>query len=932
MKFDLTIDKNAEAVIDETLCINCGKCSRICPTDAIEEYSKTVYCMFTDCGQGKGRDAEAKYFREAKELAVESTCSEGCPLGIVPQSIAALVKAGHIDEAYKLIDERSPLPKICAAVCDNVCAAFCKRGSMIDTALNMKALEGYVLSRANIRPHKFMKRYNQHIAVIGGGPAGLSAALELTKAGYEAVIFEKDKVLGGALNWGIPDFRLKKELLAEETERVVSAGIQVRYGMEIGADYMLEDIWREGFSACIIAVGASEGLIPELPGTDAEMVYDGVSVMRQINGGEDEGLELGQTVAVIGNGEFAADTARMLKRQGRDVICASAANPEDMQLSQESIQAMKEEAIDFRAAAAPKQIISSEGRVKAVEFTNIEYIEDDRGVLKANAVKGSEFNIFCDSVVFAQRRRCNAGAIVNVETFPGGIIRVDDCCRTNKEGILACGDAAGRAGSVAHAMASGRRAAAEICRQLCGMRSSLNSNESVVKNAPDATIIYPENVPRIIPQVERTIKEGAPQPEERSFTEDIVKILRDAGIQEVMPNFPCRDSSAAMRKVAIIGGGIAGITAAIDLAEKGYAPTIMEKSPALGGHYRWFSSRGRIDKELMDRELEKIESSGISVIYNINAGAVPDIKSLFSMGFEAVIFAIGESQGLKPDMPNADCHGVFDIISLAGRLADNEEISGIGRQIIVSGSDEMTFDTAMTLRSRGHQVTVMSPREKGALRSCAAHVAAALDAGVNLVTGVELIGINQENGRLSGVKGKVTERGIVIDISCDSLVLGGTGRPDTEAIAKKNPELDIDDKGYIVADERLITSIYGVFAIGDFHMSAVEAGHAAASTADSFMKHEDIRKSAVLRQEEQEDKGASKYEIFEGSSGKDSGFETGRRILEAEAAKTEASRCLQCGYRREVGSRCIGCGICVSECPAGAVLLRPLSGAEAEEV
>ena len=136
--------------------------------------------------------------------------------------------------------------------------------------------------------------------------------------------------------------------------------------------------------------------------------------------------------------------------------------------------------------------------------------------------------------------------------------------------------------------------------------------------------------------------QGAEGPGNSLFTEDVLALVREAGIKEQMPAFlPYDDEGRTKQKVAVIGGGLSGITAAIDLAESGYMPTIFEKEPALGGSLRWLASEKRVDKALLDSELEKIERSGISVICNVQAGATPDIKALFAAGYESVLFAIG---------------------------------------------------------------------------------------------------------------------------------------------------------------------------------------------------------------------------------------------------------------------------------------------------
>lgn len=928
MKFNLTIDKTAEAVIDERICINCGKCSRICPSDAVEECRKTVYCMFPDCSVGKGTQSAAVSFKEAKRVAEEMSCAEGCPLGIVPQAVASLVDRGDIEGAYELIAEKNPLPGICAAICEQECMEHCKRGNLLDAPVNIRGLERYVLNRSRRKPLRHIRKYSERIAVIGAGPAGLAAAFELSAEGYSVTVFEKDKRAGGVLRWGTPDFRLDRSLLDEEIDRILSAGIDVRYGYNIGEDHGLEDILNEGFAACLIAVGASEGVVPEIRGAESRMVCDWVRLMRQINGEENEGIELGSNVIIIGGGEMAEDAARVLLRMGRNVVCAAAEAPDDLQISDDSFRALVREGAAFKPLVEPKQIISENGIVKAVEFIRVEYIEDDRGVSRPQQIKGSEFNMFCDTVVFAEERKCSVGRISNVETYPDGKIKVDSWNRTNKDMIFACGDAADEGETTAQAMASGRDAARAIDAVLRG--SAVYGKAREISGAPDSSVIYPENVAEIKPQFEKVIRDGE-EHQIKQYAEDIEAILHDAGVSEDLPRFSRKAEDGSLRrKVAVIGGGVAGITAAIELAGAGYMPTIFEKYTELGGRYRWLSSSKRVNKELLAAKLGLVEKSGIEVVYNAAAGVAPDIEELFAQGYEAVLFAIGESCGKLPDMENVSCRGVFELTALMSRLIGRGEIDGVGRHIVITGCDEMTFDAARMLREYDSQVTVISPLGKTDLRECITSIAAAVDEGVNLVTGVELDGIKQKNGVLTGIKCLVKERNISIDIECDTVVIGGTARPDTHAISMRNPKLETDSEGYIVADRCMVTSMYGVFATGDFSGTAVEAGRAGAAAVRNFLEGKEIIPVVSSKPSEGDEKDPPKYEIFEGRRYSGSGFETGRCVFDREQAAAEASRCLGCGYSRQISERCIGCGICELVCPAGAITLRQIRSEEVE--
>ena len=943
MKFNLTVDKRAEAAIDGRLCVNCGKCGQVCPAEAVDEYRRTVYCMFPDCGDENGADGgegtagrgadDFCTFSDAHAKAMEGGCTAACPLGIVPQMVASLVQRGDLDGAYSYIAEKNPLPRVCAAICEEVCSGSCMRGRVIDEPLNIRALERYAVSSAGAGKAKrrYSRRFDEKVAVIGSGPAGLAAASRLAQAGYGVTIFERDSRPGGSLYWAVPDFRIDRAQLAEEISELIAAGIDIRYHCNVGraaADYPLGEIMHEGFSACVIATGASDGLIPAIPGSDAGMVFDGVSFMHGING-KDGGLVPGDRVIVEGGSELAADICRLLRRMGRNVLCIFAADQSELRMSEESLNVMLEEGVEFRDKTEISRIMAEDGSVKAVEVIRTGYAPDESGRLMLLGIKGSEAGIACDTVVFADDQRCAAGDVCGAETYPDGCVKTDADFRTSRPMVFACGDAAGMGRSLPEAMASGIAAADAVGRALHGTYTP--GIKGALFNAPDLTAIYSENVQKIQRQTEQVLRSYDPEGAggSRPFTEDVQALVREAGIKEQMPAFlPHDEKGEPKQKVAVVGGGLSGITAAIDLAEAGYMPTIFEKEPALGGKLRWLASEKRVDKALLDSELEKIERSGISVICNAQAGVTPDIKTLFSTGYKAVLFAIGETRGSKPALENAGCRGVFEAVSLMGKLIGHEKVRGLGNRVIVTGGDDLSFDVARMLKAAGAQVLVLAPCSRGMLKAGAASVAAVLDEGIDLVTGIEVISVKAVDGHLAGVVCRVSERKVDIDISCDTLIFGGTAVPDTRAIKVRNSSLDIDENGYIQVDEKLITSMYGVFSSGGLDMSPQEAGHAGAEAVRCFLESREFPKVPGVPgsgMENTELTGAAvKHEMIEGSRDANRGFVSGSCVLEPHRAAVEASRCLGCGYRAVDPARCMGCGVCVTVCPSGAVTMRSI--------
>lgn len=924
MRFNVTVDKKTEAVIDRKRCVNCGECRDICPTGAVQELQKTVVCM-------KG-SSTAGFFPDAKKQSVEMACSSGCPLGIVPQAIASYVEKGELASAAEHIWARNPMPGVCASVCEHLCKDTCKRSLIGDAPLNMKGLEGYVLDNTETKPLKYIRKYHERIAVIGSGPAGLSAAYHMAMAGYGVTIFEKDRLPGGALRWGIPANRLSKDLVKEEIDRIVNAGIEVRCGWHIGEDHSLEELWAEGFSAIIIAAGESYGIMPELPGSDGIGVYDGVKIMRQITGGEDEGAQIGESIVVVGGGGFAADLARTLKRMDKDVLCVVEERREDLQIAAEIAERLDEEGIDLKTAATVGQIITEDGKVKAVELVKIDHIEDERGVLQPHIIKGSGLNFFCDTVVFASGQKSAVEGICNAETYPNGKIKIDENYKTNKEMIFACGDVTGRTSSVVEALAAGKEVAAKVDAALSGAAEP--EKEHVIYSAPDGHALHIENIRMSIPQFEEKIIEPVRDDEdpfaEDSLTgenrteqnqdaaEDILAMLRSAGIEEEMPVFEFEPEA---KKAAVIGGGIAGITAAISLARKGICPVIFEKMPALGGSYRWLASEKRIDRDVLIRELDKVEAAGIEVVYGVAAGIKPNIEDIFSMGFDAILFAVGEYGGNRHEIEGTEHVGVFDMVSLAGALADDQIIPDLGKKILVAGGDGLTFDVARRLREDCEEVTVLAPWSRGVLQTVTGAADVAVDEGVNLVTGVEVVAVEQKDGRAYNAVCLVKEKDYTINVPCDTLILGGGG-PDTKTIAIRNLELDMEENGHISVDHRLEASIPGVFSIGNMDMSAADAGRAGAAAVENKLTGND---TYIGINAGEKGKLPSDHEMIEGGRPVQvKGFEEGRKIFSCRQAASEASRCMSCGYQALDTELCMGCGICARVCPVNAISMKPV--------
>ena len=898
MDLTLNIEKILDATIDSSRCVNCDSCGQICPMGAIKETERGV----------EGLSPE--------KLAKARPSSEGCPLGIIPQVLAEYIRAGRIEDAAAYLYKKSPFARICARVCDQFCSDQDRCRMLFGTPVNMPALERYLTDKIAPGPLEYKKKYSEKIAVIGSGPAGLAAAHALAEKGYPVTIFEKDDVPGGSMSWGIPGFRLDKDLLDSEISRILAGGIELRTGVAIGEDITVDEL-REEFDAIVMAIGASKGALLNFEGTDGDMVFDGVSVLRAINlEPENEFTAVGERVVVIGGSKFAADVSRTLARKGKTVTCVAMEEEENLNISDEERNSMSAEGIDFRCKAAPRRIVRNNGQITEVEFGSVIFTTDEEGKKVPTITDRDSFYVTCDTVVFAVGRKFGGDEIGEFKRFPDGALQADRHSRTSEERVFACGDITGSSNAVPGAIRSGRDTADNVDAFLRG-RMLPKRRAAAVKQEPVETVIR-EEIAMIRPAKESIIFSKSGKLTEKP-AEDITAILRDAGIEEEMPVLVDRNAEdfASKKKVAVIGGGIAGISASISLAKMGYAPTLFEKTPYLGGRYRWLSSDKRIDSEGFDEELSKVAASGIEVVTNASAGIKPSISELKAAGYGAILFAGGESRGVRPDIPGVYSVGIFEMVSLASRLARDLVINGLKGNAIVIGSDEMAVDVARKLKEYADDVTLICRCSKEDLMK-KAPVDDALEEGVNLVTGTELMGLDTSEGTIKAADLMIIEKDLPINVPCDTLVIGDTEVADTATIVARNPALKANEKGALITDDKLSTPIKGVFSIGNFNMSAADLGREGAAAVDSFFNDGDYSFQMSSKEE-----ATYKYEIIEGKTMSDKGFEVGRRLLSTKQARQEAARFICTGYHTVDSRRCIGCGICTDVCPEGAIELVP---------
>ena len=407
-------------------------------------------------------------------------CMEGCPVSIDIPGFIAKVKEGKFEDAYHVISEYSALPAVCGRVCpqESQCEAKCIRG-IKGEAVSIGKLERFVADWARengIKPQAPASTNGKKIAVIGSGPAGLTCAGDLAKAGYEVTIFEALHEAGGVLSYGIPEFRLPKQtVVASEVENVKALGVKIETNVVIGKATTIDELLHEeGFDAVFIGSGAGLPKFMGIPGENANGVFSANEYLTRSNlmkaFREDFATPIvgGKKVAVVGGGNVAMDAARTALRLGAEVHIVYRRSEAELPARVEEVHHAKEEGIIFDLLTNPKEILVDEnGWVKGIKVVKMELGEPDAtGRRRPVEVEGSEYTIEVDTVIMSLGTSPNpliSSTTDGLETNKWKCITADeDNGATTKEGVYAGGDAVTGAATVILAMGAGKAAAKGI--------------------------------------------------------------------------------------------------------------------------------------------------------------------------------------------------------------------------------------------------------------------------------------------------------------------------------------------------------------------------------------------------------------------------------------------------------------------------------------
>jgi len=405
-------------------------------------------------------------------------CIQGCSVGIdIPAFIKCIVK-GDFDSAISTIKESNYLPAICGRVCpqEEQCEKYCILGKKYEPVA-IGRLERFAADheRKDFKPES--KPAGKKVAVVGSGPAGLTAAAYLARYGHGVTIFEALHEPGGVLVYGIPEFRLPKEIVSSEIEFIRKLGVEIKLDTVIGNTLTVDDLFDMGYSAAFVGTGAGFPKFLHVPGENLNQIYSGneflirINLMKSYKFPEyDTPIKAGKKVAVIGGGNAAVDCARCAVRLGSEVTVIYRRTEREMPARSEELIHAREEGINFRTLTAPVKFLGDEkGRVRKMECVQTRLGEPgESGRCRPIPVRGSEFVADVDTVVIGIGQSPNPliPHTTELKTTKLGTIVVDKDCRTSKEGVFAGGDITTGAATVILAMGAGKRAAKVIHQYL----------------------------------------------------------------------------------------------------------------------------------------------------------------------------------------------------------------------------------------------------------------------------------------------------------------------------------------------------------------------------------------------------------------------------------------------------------------------------------
>ena len=539
------------AKVEKANCVACGKCVEFCPAGAVKLGQKL--CDKEGCEvqypriplpseQPWGEHMWSHNYRDVNRINCYDTgtapCKTACPAHIAVQGYLKLAKEGRYDDALALIKKDNPLPAVCGHVCNRRCEDACTRGT-VDEAVAIDEVKRFLAERDLKAETRYIPKktipslkggFDEKIAIIGAGPAGLSCAYYLALTGYKPTIFEKNEEPGGMLRYGIPSYKLEKDLLAAEIDVIRELGVEIRCGVEIGKDITIEELREQGYRGFYVAIGCQRGRKPGITGENAKGAYAAVDFLREA--GAKESFALEGDVVVVGGGNVAIDAARISSRcvdAKISMFCLE--QRENMPASKEEIAEALEEGIELNCGWGPKEVLEEDGKVAGVVFKKCIRVLDEQGRFSPEYDEEQTVTIPCKHVIFSVgqaiewgdmldnldlKRRPNGGALADKLTY-----------QTSEPDIFVGGDVYTGPRFAIDAIAAGREGAISLHRYVhenCTLTIGRNRRDFVELDKNNISVDSYDTSKRQIPaKADEKVQAATFRDLSHSLTEEQVK-------------------------------------------------------------------------------------------------------------------------------------------------------------------------------------------------------------------------------------------------------------------------------------------------------------------------------------------------------------------------------------------------------------------------
>ena len=501
------------ARVEKADCVACGKCVEACPAGAVKLGQKLCKKDGTDVQyprhplpsqQKWGPHMWDENYRDNNRINCYDTgtapCKTACPAHIAVQGYLKLAAQGKYQEALALIRKDNPLPAICGRICNRRCEDACTRGT-IDQAIAIDEVKNFLAQldlKAETRyiPPKVVPtlegEFHEKIAIVGAGPAGLSCAFYLAEKGYKPTIFEKNEKPGGMLRYGVPSFKLEKDVIDGEIEVIKAMGVEIKCGIEVGKDMTIQQLREQGYKAFYIAIGCQGGRKAGIPGEDTEGVMTAVDFLRTVGG--NEAYPVFGNAVVVGGGNVAIDVARTAHRCGADSVTMFCLEPrEKMPASEEEIAEATEEGVSLNCGWGPKEILTENGKVTGIVFKRCVSVWDESGRFSPTYDEADTKTVPCDRVFLSIGQSIQWGSLLDgtkVELGRGNGAKADSLTyQTAEPDIFVGGDVYTGPKFAIDAIAAGREGAISIHRFV-----RPHSSLTIGRNRRDFVALDKENI------------------------------------------------------------------------------------------------------------------------------------------------------------------------------------------------------------------------------------------------------------------------------------------------------------------------------------------------------------------------------------------------------------------------------------------------------